>query len=101
MLYTRRGSASGAISSLHRNGRNALEASLRQDRVARSSLAPAASVQKTWRQFRELYGPTADPLPITPQTLVSIGAMFKTGKYWSFANYATSMKKHHIEAGYD
>ena len=33
VLYTRRGSASGAISSLHRNGRNALEASLRQDRV--------------------------------------------------------------------
>ena len=51
VLYTRRGSASGAISSLQRNGLNALEASLRQDRVARSSLAPTASVQKTGHQL--------------------------------------------------
>ena len=95
----RRGSAADAVASLHRLGAAALEADLHKDKVAKTSVAPAESVWKTWQGFhRDVFGSTEDALPITPQKLVSVGSMFKAGGYRSFPNYATGAKNAHIEA---
>ena len=97
----RRGSAAEAVASLHRLGAAALEADLRQGKVAKTSAAPATSVWKTWQGYHyDVFGDELDPLPITPQKLVSVGSLFKAGGYRSFANYATGAKNAHIEAGH-
>ena len=62
----RRGSAAEAVASLHRLGAAALEADLRQDKVAKTSAAPALSVWKTSQGYRyDVFGEEIDPLPIT------------------------------------
>ena len=95
----RRGSAAEAVASLHRWGAAALEADLRKDKVEKTSAAPALSVWKTWQGFHyDVFGEETDPLPITPQKLVSVGSLFTAGGYRSFANYATGAKNAHIEA---
>ena len=72
----RRGSAAEAVASLHRLGAAALEADLRQGKVAKTSAAPATSVWKTWQGYHyDVFGDELDPLPITPQKLVSVGSL--------------------------
>ena len=90
-----------AIASLRQEGAEALVADLRRDKVAKSSRATVCSLWRTWQYFHaEAFGDTVDVLPITPETLVMIGAIFKRGDYRSFPNYATVVKNAHVEANY-
>ena len=98
----KRGSAADASSALAAHGIDELIAGLRQDKVARTSVGPAVSTWRTWQQYhRESLGPHVPVLPITPIIVITVGAMFKAGKYRSFQNYASAAKNAHVEAGHD
>lgn len=99
----RRGSATDALSSLHELGERALVEERIQDRTAKSGVAPSASLLVTWRRFhQEAFAdavPAVDLLPVTVQSMVVVGAIFKRGGYRSFANHMSAIKAGHIEAG--
>ena len=98
----KRGSTSDASSALADRGIDELISGLRQDKVARTSVGPAVSMWRTWQQYhRETLGPLVPVLPITPIIVITVGAMFKAGKYRSFQNYASAAKNAHVEAGHD
>ena len=97
----RRDSASGAAAAALQNlGSVALFDELLQDRVARSDVAPAASLISTWHKFHRLAFKDAIPevpvLPVTPRTLVIIGSMFKKGGRRPFSNYMSAAKAAHM-----
>ena len=98
----RRGSASGAIDSFRRLGAAALEAELRKDRVANSSIGPAASLAATWSTFHiEAFGDDVPQLPLTVDIIVGMGSLFKSGGYRSFPNYISDAYAAHVEAGHE
>ena len=98
----KRGSLAGATSALATRGIDDLVTDLRTDKVARTSLGPAASTWRTWQHYhRDAFGLHVPTLPITPDIVVAVGALFKAGCYRSFQNYASAAKNAHVEAGHD
>ena len=91
--------------ALQHEGAEALVEELLQDRVARSGVAPAASLLNTWRAFHDLTFNQASPpipmIPVTVRSLVLTGALFKRGGYRSYSNYLSAIKAVHVEAGYE
>ena len=83
----RRGSASDAALALQHLGSEAIVEELLLDRVARSGVAPAASVLNTWQKFRDLaFQQSSEPVPMIPATvrsLVLTRVLFKKGGYRS------------------
>ena len=100
--HIKRGSATLAVARLNERGLDSLVDDLRHDKVARTSAGPNASTWKTWQSYHEMaLGPEIPKLPITPDILVAIGAVFKGGEYRSFPNYASSAKNQHVEARHE
>jgi hypothetical protein len=100
----RRGSFNDAAASLALNGADYILEELLVDRHARSSVAAKASWINTWRRFHVLAFAESRPpvpmLPVTPQTLVVVASLFKSGGYRGFPNYLSAVKALHIEAGH-
>lgn len=101
----RRGSASDATLAglaLQHLGSEALVDELLLDRVARSGVAPVASLLNTWRKFHDLTfqqsSVPAPMIPITVRSLVLTGAMFKKGSYRPYPNYLSDIMAVHVEA---
>ena len=69
-------------------GLKVVEAELRQDRVAKSAIPSQETWISTWRRFHyeafELEVPAVPMLPVTGQSMVAIGSIFKKGGYRSF-----------------
>ena len=100
-----RGSASDAALALQQLGSEAIVEELLLDRVARTGVAPAASMLNTWHKLHDLaFQHATEPVPMTPVTirpLVLTGALFKKGGYRSYSNYLSPIKAVHVEAGYE
>jgi len=99
--HVTRGSSALAIELLQKRGLESLTDDLRHDKVARTSVGPSASTWKTWQGFHvEAFGSGTPTLPVTPDSIVAVGSLFKCGGFRSFANYATAAKNAHVEAGH-
>ena len=104
--HARRGSATAVQDALDTlgptQGMATLIDDLAGDKYAKTTTGPNASLIKTWTKYHGLAFASVNPvppvLPITPQAIVAVGALFKRGGYRSFANYASVMKGRHIEA---
>ena len=69
----RRGSASDAALALQRLGSEAIVEELLLDRVARSGVAPAASVLNAWQKIHDLaFQHSSEPVPMIPVTVRSL-----------------------------
>ena len=79
----RRGSASDAAFALQQLGSEAIVEELLLDRVARTGVAPAATMLNAWQKCHDLaFQHAAEPVPMTPVTIRSLlltGALFKKG----------------------
>ena len=77
----RRGSAFDAALALQQLGSEAIVEELMLDRVARTGVAPAASMLNTWQKFHDLaFQHASEPVSMTPVTIRSLvltGALFK------------------------
>ena len=99
----RRGGVEVALDSLHTTGASELVAALVRDRESAAGRGGRLALLNTWQRFHDAVFSDAPVavLPLTPQTLIGIGAMFKAGGYRSFPNYLSAAKTWHIEQGYD
>ena len=102
--HARRGSVAVAADALQQVGVGSLIGDLMEDRMAKTTTGPNASLLKTWTRFHHLAfeGETVETpvLPMTPRSVVATGSLFKKGGYRSFANYVSAMKGRHIEEGF-
>ena len=104
MRPTRRGSFDLAVAATESTAtRRAAIEDLERDFYSASSKRPRASVQLTWDTFhaRWFTDNTVPPLPLTPAKIIAVGAMFKAGRYRSFANMLSDAKSRHIEQGFE
>lgn len=101
---TTRGGYGAAVDGLAADGIELLVAQLANERCARTSIAPRASLLRTWVKFHGLmFGtlPDAPPVhPVTVRSFISISALFKRGGYRSFANYASAARMEHVDRGF-
>jgi hypothetical protein len=68
---------------------------------ANSSKRPRASYVRTWEGFhRAWFGELVPVLPLTPDKLKAVGALFKGGKYRGISNPLGSVKSLHLEMGH-
>jgi len=80
--HVRRGSAALAVELLQKRGLDSLTDDLRHDKMARTSVGPAASTWKTWQGFHvEAFGSGTPTLPVTPESIVAVGSLFKGGDF--------------------
>ena len=80
----RRGSVAAAVAGLDLHGADALVQDLVRDRTARTSVAPGNTHIKRWIEFHGLAFPTPPTPPVWPLTvdsLVRVGSLFKGGGY--------------------
>ena len=74
---------------------------LESDFHSASSKASRDSTLSTWLSFHDAwYGPETPPWPLTVEKLLVVSALFKQGKYKSFANYLARAKEEHIVGGF-
>ena len=78
---------------------------LLRDRIAKSGVASAASCINTWQYFRKLAFAADSPMvpvyPVTPRSLVLVGALSKKGGYRKFPNYLSAAKAAYIEERFE
>ena len=102
--HARRGLVAVAADAVQQLGVGSLIGDLMEDRMAKTTTGPNASLLKTWTRFHHLAfeGETVETpvLPMTPRIVVVTGSLFKKGGYRSFANYVSAMKGHRIEEGF-
>ena len=68
---------------------------------AASSRGPQAALVRTWTKFHQAWFKGTRPvIPLTPEGLKAVGAMFKCGGYSSFRNYIYAMKSEHVRQGH-
>jgi hypothetical protein len=103
--HLHRGSFETAAAALAVTGAGPIVDDLVRDRHSRSTVASTVSWLNTWRRFHTLAFrdsvPPVPVFPVTPRTLVVVASLFKSGGYRAFANYLSSAKSAHIEAGFD
>jgi hypothetical protein len=69
--------------------------------VAPSAAASQDSLLRTWLGFHaEWFGETEEVLPLTPEKIFAICAMFRAGGYRAAENYLARAKDWHIEHGH-
>ena len=82
----------------------ALINALNTDRYAASSADSNRSHLKTWSLFHyEVFKdvrPIPPVIPITVHAIIGVGALFKSGGYRSYPNYASAAKSMHVDAGH-
>ena len=102
--HARRGPIAVAAEAMQQLGVDTLIGDLMEDRMAKTTTGPMASLIKTWTRFHHLAFATETSetpvIPLTPRSLVATGSLFKKGGYRSFANYISAMKGRHIEEGF-
>ena len=82
-------------------GRDEAMRKLIQDMSAASSSSTSSSYWTTWNTFgRHWFGASFQPLPVTPNAIMCIAAVFKAGGYRSFESYVADARGRHIDAGY-
>ena len=103
----RRGGVASALSTGRSVGMQSLIDDLQQDREAASGKGVRSSHLATWStfHFQALGEDRADAdrtpvLPLTPDKVVAVAALFKAGDYRSYANYISSVKSFHLDAEY-
>ena len=68
---------------------------------AASSRGPQAALIRTWTKFHQAWFKGTRPvIPLTPEGLKAVGAMFKCGGYSSFRNYIYAVKSEHVRQGH-
>ena len=67
-----------------------------EEKVASSSRKSRASHWKTWQSMHRTWFRDEQYLPLTTTKIACISALFKAGKYCSFANYISRAKSEHI-----
>ncbi|CAK0886645.1 unnamed protein product [Prorocentrum cordatum] len=99
--FTRGGSQQAALAAARsEDSRHEALARLQEDFVAASAKGAKDSLLKTWQTLHiNWFGPHTPVLPLTAEKLQAVGALFKAGKYRSFANYLTKIKELHLEQG--
>jgi hypothetical protein len=104
--HARRGGVDAAMQASTSLGMEFLIGDLHQDREAASGRGVRASHLATWTKFHvKSTGVDGDRtqspvLPLTPDKLVPVAALFKAGDYRSYANYLSSMKSFHLDGGH-
>ena len=102
----RRGGAAQALEAMQSAGIQSLTDDLLRDREAASGVGSTKSHIATWTKFHDkVYGTTAGcgvtpVLPLMPNQVVAVAALFKAGDYRSYANYWASMKSRHLDEGF-
>ena len=97
--HTVRGSKTAALEAASSNTQR-IEAlgDFEQDAYARSSLGPRATLLNTYVLFHDQwFGEQVPAFPLTPNKIACVAAMFKQGRYRSYANYLDRAKDRHIE----
>ena len=98
---TRRGSRAKAAAAVRSADPEALVQALIDDRYAASGSASVASLVRGWERFHHLaHQHLHDPpavYPVTADSLIRVGSLFKKGGYRSFANYLSAAKTCHVE----
>ena len=91
---TRRGSRAKAAAAVRSADPEALVQALIDDRYAASGSASVASLVRGWERFHHLaHQHLLDPpavRPVTADSLIRVGSLFKKGGYRSFANYLSA-----------
>jgi hypothetical protein len=103
MAPTKRGSFEKAISAtMSIADKSTALAALERDYYSASSEKPRASYVRSWeRMHRQWFGELLPVLPLTPEKLRGVGAMYKAGRYRNFGNPLSAMKGLHLELGHD
>ena len=71
------------------------------DKAANSGAANANTWFQLWSDLHVAwFGEDTPVLPLTVQSIASIAASFKAGRFRSFGNYISVAKKRHIEKGF-
>ena len=102
----RRGGADQAFAAARVEGMDSLVDDLYRDREAASGVGSTKSHIATWTKFHDkVYGTIsglgATPImPLVPNQVIAVAALFKAGDYRSYANYLASMKAKHLDEGY-
>jgi hypothetical protein len=103
----RRGGVQVAEAAAVASGHHSLVQDLHRDRHAASGRTSVNSHRNTWARFHSLAFSSLRPphtlevLPLSSRKIIAVGALFKAGDFRSFANYLSSMKTEHLDAGHD
>ena len=77
-------------------------ADLGEDFIAQSYGGSLNSMFRTWCEFHaHWFGHDSPVLPLTPEKISCLAAMFKAGGYRSFRNYLAKAKDEHLASGFD
>ena len=98
---TRRGSRAKATAAIRDSDPDRLVHELIVDRHAASGASTAASLLRGWEHYHVLsHRHLADPpgtYPVTADSIIRVGSLFKKAGYRSFPNYLSAAKARHIE----
>jgi len=102
VLHTsRRGSRAKAAAAIRDSGPDLLVQQLVADRHAASAVTTAASLLRGWEHYHILaHRHLAEPpgtYPVTADSIIRVGSLFKKAGYRSFPNYLSAAKARHIE----
>ena len=102
VLHTsRRGSRAKATAAIRDTDPERLVQELIADRHSASGTASAASLLRGWEHYHVLaHRHLAEPpcaYPVTADSIIRVGSLFKKGGYRSFPNYLSAAKARHIE----
>ena len=87
--------------TLSESNREEAMARLEHDMLANSSHASTESKLRLYREFHESwFGPEPSWLPLTPSSVIAVGAMLKAGHYSSGANYISAARVESRNRGY-
>ena len=98
---SRRGSRAKATAAARDVDPEALVQELLADRHSASAVNSAASLLRGWRHYHLLahqhMTDPPPPYPVTADSIIRVGSLFKKGGYRSFPNYLSAGKTRHIE----
>ena len=76
-------------------------ADLRANYYSAGGGGPRSACWNSWARFHAAwFGDDAPPLPLTPESVESVAAMFRQGRYRTYRNYVTRASDAHVEAGF-
>ena len=73
---------------------------LDDDMFANSTKKPREALLRTWTQFHSKWYGDHPVLPLTPEKITRVSALFKLGGYKAYKNYLARAKEFHVSQGY-